>query len=100
MISQHDSLSYFHNILTPETTALLSSTPNLTIFLAVNEAWKSLHPYERIYLASPFATDDLNRIVGMHAVSADHVTWSDGFDPATNRAFALTHCIDAPNTSS
>lgn len=75
-------MSYFHNILTPAITKLLNTTPDLTIFLPVDSAWQALDPYERLYLESEFATDDLNRILNMHAVVDKKVKWSDSFDPS------------------
>ena len=63
----------------------LNSTSELTIFLPVDEAWNVLNPMERLYLESEFATDDLNRILDMHTVVQDHVTWSESFSPALNR---------------
>lgn len=80
MITQHNSLSYFSKILTPEITVFLNSTSELTVFVPVDEAWGSLDPYERLYLESEFANDDLQRILNMHAVVAKDVKWSDTFD--------------------
>ena len=60
----------------------LNSTSELTLFLPVNDAWNQLDSMERLYLESEFATDDLTRILDMHAVVEDHVTWSDMFSPA------------------
>lgn len=60
----------------------LNSTSELTLFLPVDDAWNQLDPIERLYLESEFATDDLTRILDMHAVVEDHVTWSDSFGPA------------------
>ncbi len=77
-------VSYFHNILTPEITRTLNSTEALTLFLPVNGAWDALHPLERLYLESEYATDDLNRILNMHAVAEEEVKWSELFDPAVN----------------
>ena len=71
-------------MLTPEITHLLNSTPELTLFLPTNDAWNSLNPYERLYLESKFATDDLMRILDMHAVVESKVRWSDSFSPAAN----------------
>ncbi|KAF9076124.1 carnitine/acyl carnitine carrier [Rhodocollybia butyracea] len=82
VLSQHDSVSYFHKVLTPEIEKLLNSTPELTLFLPINEAWDALDQYERIYLESKYATDDLNRILNMHAVARKGVKWSDSFEPA------------------
>ncbi|KIK70825.1 hypothetical protein GYMLUDRAFT_149538 [Collybiopsis luxurians FD-317 M1] len=84
VLSQQFSLSFFRNILTPEIEKFLESTPGLTLFLPVNEAWEALDPYERIYLESKYAADDLNRILNMHAVARESVKWSDSFEPAIN----------------
>ena len=84
-MSEQSSVSYFHNILTPEITRVLNTTTELTIFLPVNSAWDALDPLERLYLESEFATDDLDRILNMHAVVDKGVTWSESFDPAINR---------------
>ncbi|KAF8167748.1 carnitine acyl carnitine carrier [Crassisporium funariophilum] len=84
VISQYTSVSYFQKIMTPEIMARLNSTSELTLFLPVDEAWDALDHVERLYLESEFATDDLRRILDMHAVVQDHVTWSDAFGPALN----------------
>ncbi|KII93784.1 hypothetical protein PLICRDRAFT_101968 [Plicaturopsis crispa FD-325 SS-3] len=84
IVSQHADISYFDRILTTETTKLLNSTPQLTLFLPVNNAWAKLDKLERLYLESEWATDDLNRIVKMHAVADKGVKWSNSFDPAVN----------------
>ncbi|KAK0245654.1 carnitine acyl carnitine carrier [Armillaria nabsnona] len=84
VVSKLTSVSYFHNILTPEITRTLNSTEALTLFLPVNGAWDALHPLERLYLESEYATDDLNRILNMHAVAEEEVKWSEHFDPAVN----------------
>ena len=63
----------------------LNSTSGLTLFVPVDEAWDVLDHVERLYLESEFATDDLNRILDMHAVVQDQVNWSESFNPALNR---------------
>lgn len=63
----------------------LNSTSGLTLFLPVNEAWDALDRMERLYLESGFASDDLNRILDMHAVAQDQVNWSESFNPTLNR---------------
>ena len=82
-------MSYFHNILTPEITKVLNTTTELTLFLPVDGAWEALDPLERLYLESEFATDDLNRILNMHAVVNKRVTWSESFNPAANREYRV-----------
>jgi solute carrier family 25 (mitochondrial carnitine/acylcarnitine transporter), member 20/29 len=52
----------------------------MTLFLPIDEAWNTLDPYERLYLESEFAADDLNKILNMHAVVEDRVKWSDSFE--------------------
>ncbi|KAK0198270.1 hypothetical protein F5146DRAFT_1100027 [Armillaria mellea] len=84
VVSKLTSVSYFHSVLTPEITHTLNSTEALTLFLPVNDAWDALHPLERLYLESEYATDDLNRILNMHAVAEEEVKWSEHFDPAVN----------------
>lgn len=44
-----------------------------------------LHPLERLYLESEFASDDLTRIFNMHAVLLKDrkVKWSDSFETPT-----------------
>lgn len=79
VIQRHSSVSYFNKILGPEAISKLNSTANLTLFLPVDQAWEELDPYERLYLESEFAADDLRRILNMHAVVMDHVEWSDSF---------------------
>ncbi|KAF9455072.1 carnitine/acyl carnitine carrier [Macrolepiota fuliginosa MF-IS2] len=87
VISAQQSLSYFSRILTPEAIRTLNSTSKLTLFLPVDEAWDALKPYERIYLESEFATDDLRRILNMHAVMEKTVKWSDSFASGLKRKF-------------
>ncbi|KAF8078771.1 hypothetical protein FPV67DRAFT_1558000 [Lyophyllum atratum] len=84
LVSQQPSVSYFHKVLTPEITKVLTSTSELTLFLPVDDAWEALDPYERLYLESEYATDDLHRILNMHAVVEDGVRYSDSFGKATN----------------
>lgn len=59
----------------------------MTLFLPVDEAWEALPHYERLYLESKYATDDLTRIVNMHAVEArrKQVHYSDAFKTSLNR---------------
>lgn len=85
VVSRHPSTSYFHKVMTLDIMTRLNSTSQLTLFLPVDEAWNVLDPVERLYLESEFATDDLNRILNMHAVVQDDVKWSESFDPALNR---------------
>ncbi|KAJ3516459.1 hypothetical protein NLJ89_g1099 [Agrocybe chaxingu] len=80
IVQQYSTISYFQKIMTPEIMARLNSTPELTLFLPVDEAWEAFHPIERLYLESEFATDDLHRILDMHAVIEEHVAWSDSFE--------------------
>ncbi|KAF8807735.1 hypothetical protein BYT27DRAFT_7233219 [Phlegmacium glaucopus] len=82
--SRQPSTSYFHKIMTLDIMTRLNSTSGLTLFLPVDEAWNGLHPVERLYLESKFASDDLNRILAMHAVVQDRVSWSESFNPALN----------------
>ena len=65
----------------------MNSTPTLTVFLPVDDAWEALPPYERLYLESEFATDDLKRILNMHSVLLEEkeVKWSDSFEKPLNR---------------
>ncbi|KAG5647591.1 hypothetical protein DXG03_008944 [Asterophora parasitica] len=84
VVSQQPSVSYFHKVLTPEISKLLNSTSELTLFLPVDAAWDVLDPYERIYLESEYATDDLNRILNMHAVVEKGAKYSDSFGKTTN----------------
>lgn len=78
-------MSYLKDILTPDMIVFLNSTSNLTLFLPVDSAWEALPHYERLYLESKYATDDLTRIVNMHAVSARDVKYSELFKPGVNR---------------
>jgi len=73
--------------MTPELLNRLNSSSGTTLFLPVDQAWDKLDPIERLYLESEFAADDLHRILDMHAVADEHVTWSDSFEPAVNRKF-------------
>jgi solute carrier family 25 carnitine/acylcarnitine transporter 20/29 len=67
--------------MTADILERLNSSSTVTLFLPIDNAWKSLDPIERLYLESDFASDDLHRIFGMHALAQDHVTWSDAFAP-------------------
>ncbi|GJE87640.1 Fasciclin domain-containing protein [Phanerochaete sordida] len=86
VVLHHPSLSYLRNILTPELVELLNSTSEMTLFLPVDKAWEALPPYERLYLESKFATDDLTRIVNMHATekTAKQVYYSESFSSSPN----------------
>ena len=55
------------------------------MFLPVDTAWQALPHYERLYLESKYATDDLTRIVNMHAVAAKHVQYSETFKSEPTR---------------
>jgi len=79
------SLSYFRRILTSESAQFLNSTSGLTLFLPIDEAWDKINPYEKVYLESGYASDDVERIVNMHAVVAEGVKWSDSFVGSLNR---------------
>lgn len=70
--------------MTPAIAQLLNSTSELTLFLPVDSAWDSLESFERLYLESEYATDELTRILNMHAVVEKHVKYSDSFNPAVN----------------
>ncbi|KAF7320374.1 Carnitine/acyl carnitine carrier [Mycena kentingensis (nom. inval.)] len=83
LVSQHSSVSYFHDILTPDIRKRLNESSELTLFLPVNSAFESLHELERLYLQSEFATADLTRIVNAHAVIEKQVKWADTFEPST-----------------
>lgn len=65
----------------------LNNTSELTLFLPINEAWDALDPYERLYLESDFAADDLLRIVNMHAVAYKAVQWSESLGDGVNCRF-------------
>ena len=91
IIPRHPSLSYFNRIKNTEIDLELETHSELTVFLPVDPAWESLHPIERLYLESEFATDDLLRILNWHAVGQGNVVWSESFDPGVNRRFSTTH---------
>ncbi|KAI9445324.1 FAS1 domain-containing protein [Lactarius indigo] len=84
VVSTRSSTSYFHRILTPAAITRLNETAELTIFVPVDSAWNALHPVEKLYLESEFATDDVLRILEMHAVVRNGVKWSESFNPAIN----------------
>ncbi|KAJ3573669.1 hypothetical protein NP233_g2274 [Leucocoprinus birnbaumii] len=84
VVSAQQSLSYLNRILTPESTEFLNNTSELTLFLPVDKAWDELNQYEKIYLESEFAADDLKRILNMHAVVEKGVKWSDSFADGLN----------------
>ena len=87
IIPNHPSLSYFNRIKNGEVDKELEDLSELTVFLPVDSAWDSLHPIERLYLESEFATDDLLRILNWHAVEQRNVIWSESFDPGVTRRF-------------
>lgn len=76
-------------LLSSDMENLLESTPHLTLFFPVDEAWDALDAIERRYLESGFAQKDMEKIVGLHAsvagpdssvmvdTSKSHVGWSD-----------------------
>jgi solute carrier family 25 carnitine/acylcarnitine transporter 20/29 len=84
-VSRQNSISYFYKVMTLDIMTRLNSTSGLTLFVPVDEAWNVLDRVERLYLESEFATDDLHRILDMHAVLQDQVNWSESFTPALNR---------------
>ncbi|KAF9527800.1 FAS1 domain-containing protein [Crepidotus variabilis] len=84
LLSHHSSLSYLNKIVTPEILDRLNTSSRLTLFLPVDKAWEGLDPIERLYLESKYATDDLHRIVNMHAVEEGPVVWSDSFEDGLN----------------
>ena len=91
-------MSYFHRILTPAVVNRLNETTELTLFVPVDSAWNALHPIERLYLESEFATNDLIRIFEMHAVVQHSVKWSESFNPAINcQSFRPTTCSHLSN---
>lgn len=67
-------------MLTPELINFLNSTSELTIFLPVDDAWQALPHYERLYLESKYATDDLTTIVNLHAVANKDVHYAESFE--------------------
>jgi len=87
IVLDQQSLSYFHRILTPESARFLNSTSGLTLFLPIDKAWDKINPYEKIYLESGYAADDLERILNMHAVVAEDVKWSESFAGGLNRNY-------------
>ncbi len=87
VVSTHPSTSYFRRILTPAVINRLNETAELTMFVPVDSAWNALHPIEKLYLESEFASDDLIRIFEMHAVVQRGVKWSESFKPAINCQF-------------
>jgi solute carrier family 25 (mitochondrial carnitine/acylcarnitine transporter), member 20/29 len=88
-IPEYSSLSYFSRIKNTEVDRELDDLSGLTVFLPIDSAWDSLHPIERLYLESEFATDDLLKILHGHAVGESDVFWSESFDPGVNRKFSL-----------
>ena len=81
VVFTHPSLSYLRNVLTTEIVEFLNASSELTMFLPVDEAWEALPHYERLYLESKYATDDLTRIMNMHAVKPKkkQVYYSESF---------------------
>jgi hypothetical protein len=85
VITQQTSLSYVNKIMTKELSRLLKETSAMTLFLPINEAWEDLDPVEKKYLESEFASDDLHRILELHAVAQEGVVWSQSFEEDLNR---------------
>ncbi|KAL4070810.1 hypothetical protein J3A83DRAFT_4358899 [Scleroderma citrinum] len=83
VIVNNESLSYLQKILTPNLKDFLNRTSEVTLFIPVDVAWKSLDPLERLYLESDFAEDDRQQILNMHSVVERHVKWSDSFESST-----------------
>ncbi|KAF8640885.1 hypothetical protein AX17_000533 [Amanita inopinata Kibby_2008] len=84
VISKQTSLSYLQRIINPDISHIFNSSTELTLFLPVDPAWDALDPYERLYLESEFAADDLLRILNMHAVLEKDVKWSDSLTSSVN----------------
>ncbi|KAL4242124.1 hypothetical protein ABKN59_001912 [Abortiporus biennis] len=84
VIYNHPSLTYLSSLLNPGIASFLNSTPQLTLFLPVDSAWNDLPDYERLYLESDLASDDLIRIVNMHAVARKDVIYSESFKDGLN----------------
>lgn len=57
------------------------------MFLPVDAAWETLPYWERLYLESELATDDLTRIINMHAVHRKKVNYSESFQSGLNGKF-------------
>lgn len=89
IIANYPSLSYFGRIKNGEVDKELKDLSELTVFLPVDSAWDSLHPIERLYLESEFATDDLLKILHGHAVGESKVFWSESFESGVNRKFSF-----------
>ncbi|KAG1715999.1 hypothetical protein ID866_1164 [Astraeus odoratus] len=83
VVENEESLSYLQKILIPELKESLNNTSELTLFIPVDDAWKSLDPLERLYLESEFSEDDRRRILDMHSVVEGGVKWSDSFESST-----------------
>ena len=92
------SLSYFTSIIQPSVLEHLSKDSNLTVFLPVNSAWDELEPLEKRYLETPFATNDVNRIVDMHTVISEGVYWSDTFEKGQNCRFLFHIHFSSPES--
>lgn len=70
--------------MTTELLQYLNATSETTLFVPTDAAWDALHPIERMYLESEFASNDLRKILDMHSVIEKHVTWSDSFKSGLN----------------
>jgi solute carrier family 25 carnitine/acylcarnitine transporter 20/29 len=91
IIAKQDSLSYFNRIMTDHLANLLNDTNATTLFLPVDSAWESLHPVEKLYLESEFASDDLQKIFTLHAVTNKGVTWLDSLEDELKRKSLYIH---------
>ena len=93
VIQRHPQLTYLSKILRTDITRFLNSTSELTLFLPVDSAWESLPFYERLYLESDLASDDLSRIVNMHAAHRKKVKYSESFQSGLNGEFLSDRSI-------
>ena len=51
----------------------------------MDEAWQALPHYERLYLESKYATDDLTTIVNLHAVASKRVVYAESLATGVDR---------------
>lgn len=71
--------------MTTQLLQYLNTTAETTLFIPTDEAWDELNPIERLYLESEFASDDVKKILEMHSVIEDRVTWSGSFKSGLER---------------
>ncbi|KAI0316613.1 FAS1 domain-containing protein [Amylostereum chailletii] len=98
VVAHQSSISYFQRIVSPDVADRLANSSELTLFVPVDSAFDALPDYERLYLESEFAADDLQLIYEMHAVAQKQVYWSESFNPGVNLTTIHGQTLDIVST--